>query len=60
MIYLMARGLLEHDIFDLLGNGNISKLDFLNKETDEHVFYSLTNKMYSTYICYFLLYIGYL
>jgi hypothetical protein len=34
----MARGLLEHEIFDLLGDGNKSELDFSDEVTDEHVF----------------------
>ena len=31
----MARGLCEHEIFDLLGDGNISELDFSDEETED-------------------------
>jgi hypothetical protein len=31
----MARGLRDHEIFDLLGDGNVSELDFSDEETGE-------------------------
>jgi hypothetical protein len=31
----MARDLRDYDIFDLLGDGNVSELDISNKETGE-------------------------
>jgi len=31
----MARGLLDHEIFDLLGDRNVSELDFSDEETKE-------------------------
>jgi len=35
ILFKIARGLREHEIFDLLGDGNITELDFSDEETED-------------------------